>query len=261
MRTIIVLMALVLFANCKAQVENKTVTTTLNNNIMERPVITAEFEKLNLEDYKDGLIIEELTSDIAPYIGVKFKIYSYKKISNEFSFILRGTLIGGDGFSSSFTAKDSYYSIGKSYHPNLNISRKCIVSSLPSAKILIGKEYFFDKQGKLEKTVDHDQGWDFSYEKVIGYILERKSPLVREDIYYGAEITQEGKEKKYWQLILDTQKTTNKSTWEIIKLDAMTGEILYQIEFEGDRIWHADLGYNNQKPIERIIVADKTLKN
>jgi len=98
--------------------------------------------------------------------------------------------------------------------------------------LIIGKEYFFDKEGKLEKTVDHDQGWDFSYEKVIEYILERKSPLVREDIYYGAEITQEGKEKKYWQLILDTQKTTNKSTWEIIKLDAMTGEILYQIEFE-----------------------------
>ena len=77
-------MALVLFANCKAQVENKIVTTTLNNNIMERPVITAEFEKLNLEDYKDGLIIEELTSDIAPYIGVKFKIYSYKKLVMNF---------------------------------------------------------------------------------------------------------------------------------------------------------------------------------
>lgn len=81
-----------------------------------------------------------------------------------------------------------------------------------------------------------------------------------ENIYYGVEIAQEGKEKKYWQSILDTQKTTNKSTWEIIKLDAMTGEILYQIEFEGDRTYRVDLGDNNPKALERIIVADKTLK-
>nr|WP_315248757.1 hypothetical protein [uncultured Flavobacterium sp.] len=249
MRTITLLMALLLFANCKAQVEN-----------MERPVITPQFEKLNLQDYKDGLIIEEAVGTVAPYIGVKFKIYSYKKINDEFSFILGGTLEEGDGFGSSFTLKKSYYTIGKSYHPNLNIKWKSIGSSI-NTSLLIGKEYYFDKQGKLEKTVDHDQGWDFSYEKVIEYILERKSPLVREDIYYGAEITQEGKEKKYWQLILDTQKTTNKSTWEIIKLDAMTGEILCQIEFEGDRIYHVCMGDNNPKALERVIVADKTLKN
>jgi len=246
MRTITLLMALLLFANCKAQVEN-----------MERPVITAEFEKLNLEDYKDGLIIEELIGDTAPYVGLKYNIYSYDKINEKGAFFLRGTLI--EGFGSSFTVKNSNYSIGKSYYPNLNISGKCIISSFNNM-LIIGKEYFFDKEGKLEKTVDHDQGWDFSYEKVIEYILERKSPLYRKDEYYGAEIVQEGKEKKYWQLILDTQKTTNKSTWEIIKLDAMTGEILYQIEFEGDRIYHVDLGDSNPKALERIIVEDKTLK-
>ncbi|HEX8014114.1 MAG TPA: hypothetical protein VF465_02665, partial [Flavobacterium sp.] len=124
MRTITLLMALVLFANCKAQVENKIVTTTLNNNTMERPVITPEFEKLNLEDYKDGLIIEEAVGTVEPYIGVKFKIYSYKKINDEFSFILGGTLEEGDSFGSSFTLKNSYYTIGKSYHPNLNIKWK-----------------------------------------------------------------------------------------------------------------------------------------
>ncbi|MEL1256187.1 hypothetical protein AAEO57_20545 [Flavobacterium sp. DGU38] len=246
MRTITLLMALLLFANCKAQVEN-----------MERPVITPEFEKLNLEDYKDGLIITESIGTAAPYVGVKFKIYSYEKINNEVSFILHGTL--EEGLNSSFTATNSYYSIGKSYYPNKNIKMKYMRSSI-TQNILIGKQYFFNQEGKLEKTVDHDQGWDFSYEKVIEYILARKSPLVREDIYYGAEITQEGKEKKYWQLILDTQKTTNKSTWEIIKLDAMTGEILYQIEFEGDRIYHVCMGDNNPKALERVIVADKTLK-
>ncbi|MFC5976938.1 hypothetical protein [Flavobacterium salmonis] len=56
MRTTTLIIALLSFANCKAQVENKNVTTTLNNNTKERPSITPEFEKLNLEDYKKGLI-------------------------------------------------------------------------------------------------------------------------------------------------------------------------------------------------------------
>jgi hypothetical protein len=256
MRTTTLLMALVLFASCKAQVENKTVTKTLNNNTMERPSITPEFEKLNLEDYKEGLIKKKEIDDKKNVI--EFDFYDYRKDGIEGATFLTGsTALRGFGFS--FTAKNSYYIIGKSYYTNKYIERKCIMSSF-NTSLLIGKEYFFDKEGKLEKTVDHDQGWDFSYEKVIEYILERKSPLVREDIYYGAEITQEGKEKKYWQLILDTQKTTKKSTWEIIKLDAMTGEILYQIEFEGDRIYHVDLGDSNPKALERIIVEDKTLK-
>lgn len=257
MRTTILLMALVIFASCKAQVENKNVTTTLNNNAMERPIITPEFEKLNLEDYKDGLIINKAYIDAGPEKGNEFSMYDYRKVDNNGTKMFGGSFLGG--FSSSFTAKDSYYSIVKSYYTNKYIERKCIISSLNN-RLIIGKEYFFNREGKLEKIVDHDQGWDYSYEKVIEYILERKSPLISENIYYGAEIAQEGKEKKYWQLILDTQKTTNKSTWEIIKLDAMTGVILYQIEFEGDRIHHVDLGDNNLKALEKIIVEDKTLK-
>lgn len=257
MRTTTLLIALVIFASCKAQVENENVITTLNNNTMERPVITPEFEKLNLEDYKDGLIISKAFIDAGPEKGNEFSMYNYKKGDNNGTKIFGGSFLGG--FRSSFTKKNSYYTIVKGYQKNGNIHIKCITSSF-IRQIKIGKQYFFNQEGKLEKTVDHDQGWDYSYEKVIEYIRERKSPLVTENIYYGAEIVQEGKEKKYWQLILDTQKTTNKSTWEIIKLDAMTGEILYQIEFEGDRIYHVDLGDNNPKALERIIVADKTLK-
>ena len=256
MRTTTVLIALALFATCKAQVENNTVTATLNKNKTERPNITPEFEKLNLEDFKEGLTKEKEVD--GPYKGNEFNSYSYRKINDIGTTSLNGSTIGR--FAYSFTAKNSYYSIGKSYHTNMIIEGKCIISSFNNM-LIIGKEYFFNKEGKLEKTVDHDLGWDFSYEKVIAYILERKLPLYRkEDESYGAEITQEGKEKKYWQLTLDTQKTTHKPTWEIVKLDAMTGEILYQIEYEGDRIYHADLHYINPKPKERIIVADKTVK-
>jgi hypothetical protein len=252
MRTITLFIALSLLTSCKAQDNNKTTTPTNNAKIMERPIITPEFEKLNLDNFKEGLTKKKETD--GPYTGNEFDSYSYQKINDLGITELNGSSLGGFGFS--FIAKGSYYDIIKGYYTNNYIKSKCIASNINSS-IKIGKQYIFDKEGKLEKTIDHDLGWDYSYEKVIEYILDRKSPLLREEHYWGAEITQEGTEKKYWKLVLDTRKTTNKSTWELIKLDAMTGEILYQIEYEGDRMWLADI--QNQLPKQRIIVADKTL--
>ena len=36
---------------------------SINNTIMERPIITPEFEKLNLDDFKDGLKITKIVGD------------------------------------------------------------------------------------------------------------------------------------------------------------------------------------------------------
>jgi hypothetical protein len=252
MKTTILLIALLSLISCRAQ-DNNNKTTTQTDTTMIRPILTPEFEKLNLEDFKDGLVITKLVGDTAPYIGVKLDSYSYRKINEVGTIALNGTLL--DGFGYSFTANDSYYAIAKGYYGNSYIRSKCIRSSIIRS-IKIGKQYFFNQDGKLEKTIDHDLGWDYSYEKVIQYILDRKAPLLREEYYFGAEITQEGKEKKYWQLVIDTGKITGKPTWELIKLDGMTGEILCQIEFEGDRQVHADTEFIPAH--EKIIKEDRT---
>jgi hypothetical protein len=230
--------------------------TNNNTKLMERPIITPEFEKLNLDDFKDGLVIKKDNLEVEPNKWVNVEMYSYYKLDDKGTRMLIGNSLGS--FDYSFIAKDSYYMIIKRYYNNKYIKSKYIVAKRNS-RIKIEKQYFFDKDGKLEKTIDHDLGWDYSYEKVMEYILERKVPLLREDIYWGAEITQEGKKKKYWQLILDTGKITGKPTWELLKLDAMTGKIICQIEYEGDRLWHADLGDNNLPLKQKIIVEDKTL--
>jgi hypothetical protein len=254
MRTLALLIALSLLTSCKAQEKNSTTTQKIKT--MERPSITAEFEKLNLDDFKDGLVIKKENIEIEENKWIIAEKYYYDKLNDYGRKILDGSFL--QGFSYNFYPKKSHYIIGKSYYINNYILGKCILSNINSS-LTIGKEYFFDQDGKLEKTIDHDLGWDYSYEKVIEYILDRKAPLQREDIYWGAEITQHGSAKKYWQLIIDTGMSTGKSTWELLKLDAMSGEILYQIEFEGNRVWHADLGANNPVAKQRIIVADKTL--
>jgi hypothetical protein len=250
MKTIVLITALLVLNSCKAQ---ETKTNILTNNKMERPVITTEFEKLNLNDFKDGLVITKEKVDSGPEKGKEFDAYDYKKIDNTGIYYLSGSLLGGFGYS--FIAKDSYYKIVKGYSKNYIIETKYIASSLNSS-IKIGKELLFNKEGKLEKTIDHDLGWNFSYEAVIKYILDRNCLTKREADYYPTEITKQEGEKKYWKLALDTHKITGKSTWELIKLDAMTGEILCQIECEGDWELHADI--ENPLPKQRIIVADKT---
>ena len=86
MRTITFLMALLLFANCKAQVEN-----------MERPVITPEFEKLNLEDYKEGLVKKKEIDGKKNVI--EFDFYDYRKDGIEgVTFLTGSTALRGSAF-------------------------------------------------------------------------------------------------------------------------------------------------------------------
>ena len=256
MRNSILLIALLLLMSCKAQENNnKTTDISIKNTIMERPIITPDFEKLNLDDFKEGLTI--VTETEKPYKGNKFNSYSYRKVNEYGTKTLHGSSINGFGYS--FTATNSYHRIAKGYYSNTFIKSKCIISSIKNS-IKIGKQYFFDSDGKLEKTIDHDIGWDFSYEKIIQYILDRKASLFGGNSLLPAKISKQGTDRKYWELELDTTPITKTQSWEIVKLDAMTGEVLYQVEYRGDRIYHVDLGDQNPVPIQKIIVADKTLE-
>ena len=176
---------------------------SINNTIMERPIITPEFEKLNLDDFKDGLVIKHEDVEIEENKFINIEKFYYDKQDNISNKILRGSLISG--FAYSFTPKDSFYTISKSFYTNYIIQRKSIRSSIESS-IKIGKQYFFDKEGKLEKTIDHDLGWDFSYEKIIQYILDRKASLFGVDFLSRAKISKQGTSRKYWELELDTSE-------------------------------------------------------
>ena len=256
MKNSISLIALLLLTSCKAQENNnKTTEIPIKNTIMERPKITTEFEKLNLDDFKDGLKISIDHIDSGPEKGKEFKAYDYRVVDEKGTKTLGGSYLGGFGYS--FTSKNSFYTIGKSYYKNNIIQRKTVFSSISSG-VNIGKQYFFDKEGKLEKTIDHDLGWDFSYEKIIQYILDRKASLFGGNSLLPANISKQGTNRKYWELELDTTPITKTESWEIIKLDAMTGEVLYQIESRGTRVWMGDI--TPTAPEQKIIVADKTIE-
>jgi hypothetical protein len=230
---IITMFLLLNLSSCLAQdVKQKTDTLTTKLNINNRPQLNDSFEKLNLKDFK-GLVITKETGDRKPYKGIVYDSYSYYKSDDSGYTTLDGSSLEGLDFS--YTRDDFIYTINKSYYKNGFIKKKQILVN--SYVLIIGKEYRFNQNGKLEKVINHDFGWDFSFEDVLRYLVNRGCSLKHKEGYWDTGIRKESEDhKKYWEVFVDTRKLTGKSTWEVIKLDAKTGEILHQIEHEGEPI-------------------------
>jgi hypothetical protein len=244
--------------SCLAQDNKPKIDTiTPKANMINRPQLNDSFEKLNLDDFKNGLVIKKEIGDTEPYKGVVFDSYSYSKTDGTGYTTFGGSSL--EGFYWTFTKTNSYYTVVKTYYKNGAINRKWVESN-NYIIVKLGKEYRFNENGQLVKVIDHDLGWDFSFEDVLQYVVNRGFSIKHEQYYYSTEISKKESEtedcRKYWEVVIDTKKVTGKSTWEVVKLDAKTGEILHQIEFEGDRQVHADTEFI--PPHEKIIKEDRT---
>ena len=91
-------------------------------------------------------------------------------------------------------------------------------------RIALGKEYHYDSNATLIKTIDHDKGWNFSYEDVINYLYDN---IEDEMSLKTLSISKESfKGRNYWQV------ETNTSFWvnnHFLRIDGNTGEVLCHI--------------------------------
>ena len=173
-----------------------------------RPTIDSGFDILHLEEYKDFLIKDEYSS---------FKTYE-KKIPNGI-IILRE----GNDFLYERYFDNSSYCIFKIYDgKTLKIRLKRL--SVEPTRIALGKEYHYDSNTTLIKTIDHDKGWNFSYEDVINYLYDN---IEDEMSLKTLSISKESfKGRNYWQV------ETNTSFWvnnHFLRIDGNTGEVLCHI--------------------------------
>ena len=170
-----------------------------------RPTIDSGFDILHLEEYKDFLIKDEYSS---------FKTYE-KKTPNGI-IILRE----GNDFLYEKYFNNSSYCIFKVYDAKtLKIKRKCLF--VDPTSIALGKEYLYDSNATLIKTIDHDKGWNFSYEDVINYLYEHIEDEVR--ISVSSIKKRVYQNRNYWQV------ETNTNLWKknhFLRIDGNTGEIL-----------------------------------
>ena len=176
-----------------------------------RPTIDSGFDILHLEEYKDYLIKDPDNIDKDVY---------EKKTSS-------GKIQIEGGYGNDYTYEkyfnNSSYCIFKVYDAKtLKIKRKCLF--IDPTSIALGKEYLYDSNATLIKTIDHDKGWNFSYEDVINYLYDN---IEDEMSLKTLSISKESfKGRNYWQV------ETNTSFWvnnHFLRIDGNTGEVLCHI--------------------------------
>ena len=173
-----------------------------------RPTIDSGFDILHLEEYKDYLIKDPDNIDKDVY---------EKKTSS-------GKIQIEGGYGNDYTYEkyfnNSSYCIFKVYDAKtLKIKRKCLLTR--PVDIFLGKEYRYDSNATLTKTIDHDKGWNFSYEDVINYLYEHIEDEVRISISSIKKRVYQN--RNYWQVETNTRFWRNN---HFLRIDGNTGEIL-----------------------------------
>lgn len=191
------------FTNCKSQ--NKT---TMEQHIII-PEVTNEFEKFDIEKYENSKKNGEVR------ILIKDRLSIYMDYSEGYSHVIYSDL--------------SYFSCIKNYFKSGNIEIKGVSFNNGSE---YGISYEFDKEGNLIKTINTDEGYDFSWEKVILYCEEHKIPLTKGfKEFSGFQTTIYKKEedgKKVWQI---TYQIAADKLLQLV-LDGKTGKKIEQKELD-----------------------------
>ena len=216
-------MSLVLVQHCQAQHNDQNKKTSKTNK-MNRPSINDNFETLDLDKFKGDLKIEKYYDPNIKQSNCNW--YKYKKETEHEIITLTGSK--EQVFDYQRTLKNQPYFIFKEYYgKNRYIYRKRVFSK--TTNIVLGKEYQFNDEGKLIKTIDHDEGWNFSYEEVMDLIKQKYGDKVDYSIQYAFDLKKKSTNDKrnYWEITIKTTfKTGDQFSYDLLKVDGNTGEIL-----------------------------------
>ena len=206
MKKLITISCLLLIVNVSNAQYNQLKLEKMNKN--ERPTIDSGFDILHLEEYKDYLIKDPDNIDKDVY---------EKKTSS-------GKIQIEGGYGNDYTYEkyfnNSSYCIFKVYDAKtLKIRLKRL--SVEPTSIALGKEYRYDSNATLTKTIDHDKGWNFSYEDVINYLYEHIEDEV--EIPISSIKKRVYQNRNYWQVETNTMFWKNN---HFLRIDGNTGEIL-----------------------------------
>ena len=173
-----------------------------------RPTIDSGFDILHLEEYKDYLIKDpdNIDKDVYEKKTSSGKIQIEGGYGNDYQYV-------------EYFDNSSYY-IFKIYDVKTLKIRLKRLSEEPT-RIALGKEYHYDSNTTLIKTIDHDKGWNFSYEDVINYLYDNIEDEV--EIFISSIKKRVYQNRNYWQVETNTRFWRNN---HFLRIDGNTGEIL-----------------------------------
>ncbi|QXV67448.1 hypothetical protein INP83_10280 [Mucilaginibacter sp. 21P] len=213
----------------------KYIESQTRNTRLSIDTITSSFERFDISGYrqmKDSLRKTGSIHDVKQRIG---KIISFdgvveydndghliKEIEEKFhQYIVNIRL-------------DTNFTFSKIYNDNGALISKGIGSWLGFS---VGKQYLFSENGSLEKVIDHENGYDYPFEKVLAFCKAHHIKLTKgtgqysvsiRRSKYGRKTNSASQLKPVWAISIPNYK---KRGYQIFFLDAKTGAFLSKAVF------------------------------
>lgn len=178
---------------------------------------------------KNKLMIPEIDNKFEKFDSIKYSYLHTKNPHNTNEVQSDGSYVEMIKLKESryfYTPKDSYFTLVKLYHNNLNIKKKGVGINTGAFTFKLGIWYEFDEQGNLIKETDYDKPFKFTFEDILKF-CEKENIEIKK-----GPISQSG-----WHNIISRKIETDKPIWkierlkrsdlvEIITLDGITGKVI-----------------------------------
>ena len=195
------------------------------------PPVDVRFETFDFELFEK---LKKLDKDYQKNLAEGNDKVSVVLPDGTYYFILDDTKVDGT-YLVCETPFYSYFSLLKSYDKRGYITEKGLYGEPVSWQK--GRWYYFNKEGKLEKTINYDEVSKFTFEQVEDFCLSKGMKLRRGyndgRVYTGAVIRrvyQPGASYNCWEIVY---KRETHLDW--YRLDLQTGEVLSYNKFDGIR--------------------------
>ena len=195
------------------------------------PPVDGRFETFDFELFEK---LKKLDKDYQKNLAEGNDYVSVVLPDGTYYFILDDTKVDGT-YLVCETPFYSYFSLLKSYDKRGYITEKGLYGEPASWQK--GRWYYFNKEGKLEKTINYDEVSKFTFEQVEDFCLSKGMKLRRGyndgRVYTGAVIRrvyQPGASYNCWEIVYKRETYLD---W--YRLDLQTGEVLSYNKYDGFR--------------------------
>ena len=196
------------------------------------PPVDDRFETFDFELFEK---LKKLDKDYQKKLAEGNNIVSVVLPDGTYYFILDDTKVDGT-YLVCETPFYSYFSLLKSYDKRGYITEKGLYGEPVSWQK--GRWYYFNKEGKLEKTINYDEVSKFTFEQVEDFCLSKGMKLrrgynSRGGVYKGAgalieRVYRPGASYNCWEIFY-----WGETHLDWYRLDLQTGEVLSYNKFDG----------------------------
>lgn len=229
MRFLIQLLMIITIIGCHSQKKNLMSIPKLNKNIEKlSDVFLSPNDTVIAKKTDEGNESEKLFVNYSRsyYGGKNYEVNDQNQ--NRIAYLNE---LSDGSYSGLDYTQNPVMGISREFYPNGSIKSKGIICWFG---FNLGFWYYFDEDGKIIKTINHDEGFNFTYEQIFRFCEERNIPLDKKYSGFRTKIWKQiiSNSVKYWHIEFPIIENFNDQDFKISKEDLESGKYIRLNEVE-----------------------------